>query len=278
MKNEIENKNKFPWWSLLVIPILIGEFLFYDHDYLISDLFDLFLIVFLLGYIHLTFKKTYKNIGMFVILLFSLLVIFPLIQIILYSSNDKHFVYNQEFLNYKKEIIQHEIENFESIDLVDSILISNHDNYLNCWISNDLINDTIIINGISVLIEKNHNINRPTDRNGGGYIQKTITLLSNTNKNNLLISIYNEPLKSGLLRMKNEYFHLKKIEQNPRLDIRRKDIWIDSISGFLLGNIKPISSISQIIQLFQILNLFILGIIMSQIILNSNYLIIKKGT
>lgn len=119
---------------------------------------------------------------------------------------------------------------------------------------------------------------RPVDKDFGGYTAKTLIIYSESNPDikSGCFNIIDETIEIAIrnkLEERNELLYLLK---NPIISVGYSDVWIECSTGFLLGNLRPISSISQILQLIQIFLLFVTATIVGNFISSTKSLMITK--
>lgn len=266
---------------LFIALLLIGPFLIENNNsILISILFFIGLIIFH-TLIYFSYKKTYKNLDKLVVLLGLIIIVFPISHLVLFNLDEDNYAYSKDFLNYQKDDIDDKLKSFYHHATLEKILNTNEPILIDESI---LFNkrDTIVEIGTYLLeISKRENPNYPSLGVGGlkrPPEQKSQIIISSINANKELISIdyAGRSIKTSIKAKLEERKELIQLKKSPISYVGYRDIWIDSFTGFILSNIKPVSFLPQIIQIFQVFIFFIIGSILSGFISNSKSFMLEK--
>lgn len=240
------------------------------------------ILALILTYVYL--RKKFARIGRFLTLISLHILILPGLQVAFFYSDYKQFAFNQDFLDQKVSIANQELKKLEGSDDFVQIIKDKKFSLLQSEIPDSCIGKKYKFDNYSIGFRKaERQRNRPNHRKSpsdtlsppNNYIKiGDIYFFDSKKKVSLLIS--NEKFIDVLTNAIKEREILISFIKNPVLAVRSNDIWLDSISGFLLGNVKPNSRISQMIQLIQVFNLFLLTLVLSEFIIKSNYFSIQQ--
>ena len=238
------------------------------------EIMFLILVVLILLYVLIVYSPRFKNLNTFILLLTSHLILLPILQIIIYANDSKQFAIDPNFINQKENEIENELRDYRNSEILSELLkskrLKNSDfSRYNEYISEDSTKFIIKSQGEFV---NNHPAADREERRSADY--HVIIIIRNTDS---IIIRRSEEISSkdairNLLKRKSE---LLRELNNPNRRIERMDLWLDSISGFLLGNIKPNSKLSQVVQLVQIFLLSTIAILFGDFIVNMDSLKIR---
>ena len=145
---------------------------------------------------------------------------------------------------------------------------------LESTVVDSLLGSTIKIDNFYLKIGERNNLRRPISRE---YIAKTIDVFTINSIDKIgTFNICEETIKEAINLKLDNRKKLLKVNSNFYDQIQFKDIWIETATGFLLGNLKPISFWTQLIQLIQIFILFIIATMTGNFISNCEILNIEK--
>lgn len=247
---KIMTKKEF---SFIIIPTLFISILKYIFGKEISikygeTVFLIFLAV-ILYYLFILTKERYSNMSTFYFLTFLLIGLLPYFHYLNYSYNKGNYNFNNEYLD--KNIINYkqELENYKDSVFIFDLKSKFHNTKIN------LLEDrkqkikeyTFIVKSISKDDE------RPNDRSR----EKEVDIF----KNNIRITtlkLESGNLIDGINKFTKEMNLLNTKIQNPKQFIPYNDIWLDSVTGFVFGFIKPLSKLSQIIRFLQLITAYFL--------------------
>jgi hypothetical protein len=145
---------------------------------------------------------------------------------------------------------------------------------MNKRINDSLVSKKIFYKDYYLKILTNENSRKRTREKAH---DKIIEFYSINSKKLATIYLSSGTLISGINEKVRERNKLLILLNNPKKDIHFADLWLDTISGFIFSNIKPLTRLPQIIQLLQIFSLFIFGYMMTTFIdTSSKFKITKK--
>lgn len=247
---KIMTKKEF---SFIIIPTLFISILKYIFGEELSikygeTAFLIYLAV-ILYYLFILTKERYSNMSTFYFLTFLLIGLLPYFHYLNYSYNKENYSFNNEYLD--KNIINYkqELENYKDSVFIFDLKSKFHNTKIN------LLEDrkqkikefTFIVRSISKDDE------RPNDRSR----EKEVDIF----KNNIRIAtlkLESGNLIDGINKFTKEMNLLNTKIQNPKQFIPYYDIWLDSVTGFIFGFIKPLSKLSQIIRFLQLITAYFL--------------------
>jgi len=272
------NKKKIDCELVLIISIfvvLLALLKLNQIKYQVAfEIMFLILVVLILLYVLIVYSPRFKNLNTFILLLTSHLILLPILQIIIYANDSKQFAIDPNFINQKENEIENELRDYRNSEILSELLkskrLKNSDfSRYNEYISEDSTKFIIKSQGEFV---NNHPAADREERRSADY--HVIIIIRNTDS---IIIRRSEEISSkdairNLLKRKSE---LLRELNNPNRRIERMDLWLDSISGFLLGNIKPNSKLSQVVQLVQIFLLSTIAILFGDFIVNMDSLKIR---
>lgn len=268
--------------SYLIYPIV---YFFSFRSTIFGDIAFAVTIVFILSVLYFFLKKKYHNSFRLVILLGLHLLIFPFIQVTVFKAHNSEFTFNSDFLNQKIILAKSDLSKIDGADGLKQIIHENKFHLINHEIPDKLIGKTFYFKDYSIAIKKadwrlwRHPNNRPSPSNKTKIINripKKIIIDFHSIQKRLNFEIANETFLEKINKIIHESKELTEFIKNPILIVKSNDIWLDSVSGFLLGNVKPNSRLSQIIQLIQLFNLFLITLILSDLIVNSKWLTLSR--
>jgi hypothetical protein len=199
----------------------------------------------------------------------------------LFSFDRNNYSYSEEYLRYQNTILEREIELYSDYNILEKLLDQKNDSILNSKVENYQVNTVINVGVFSLKVKKRSDMTRPVDRGHDGYEAKTINITRLTKPNEIIgsFNIIDEPIKKAIeikLIQRNEIISMIK---NPINYVQFKDVWLECTTGFLLSNIKPISSTAQLFQIIQVFILFVTATIIGNSLGSSKHFsITKKNT
>lgn len=258
-------------FSLLIISSLLISVLKYVFGAEISikygeTIFLIFIAVILFCLFNLT-RERYSNMSTFYFLTFLLIGLLPYFHYLNYSYDKENYSFNKEYLVRNIKNYKEELQNYK-----DSVFILDlHSKFQNVKINlleekkQKIKEYTFIVKSISKDDEK------PNDRNR----EKDVEIF----KNNIRITtlkLESGNLTEGINKFTREMNLLKTKIQNPKQFIPYNDIWLDSVTGFIFGFLKPLSKLSQIIRFLQLITAYFLFHMISSWLKTSKKLNISK--
>jgi len=232
----------------------------------------------LITYFYKVYKSKFNNLLNLYILILLIAFVFPLFHFILFSIDRNNYSYSEEYLRYQNSILECKIEPYSDYAILEELLDQKNDSILNSKVENVQVNTVIDIGSFSLLVKSRADLARPVDREADGYGAKTIDIARLTKPNEIIgsFNITDEPIKRAIeieLAERNEIMLMIK---NPINFVRFKDVWLECTTGFLLSNLKPISSIAQLLQIIQIFVLFVTATIIGNSIGSSKRMVITR--
>jgi hypothetical protein len=203
----------------------------------------------LLTYSYILTRKKYSNMSTFFFLSFLLIGLLPYLHYLNYSYNKENYSFNNEYLNKNIKNYKEELKNYK-----DSVFIFDLKSKLPNTKINLLEDRKQKIKEYTFIVKSNSKDDeRPNDRSG----EKEVDIF----KNNIRITtlkLESGKLIDGVNKFTEEVNLLNTKIQNPKQFIPYNDIWLDSVTGFVFGFIKPLSKLSQIIRLLQLITAYLL--------------------
>lgn len=268
------------FFIIFVIRYITEETFSINHGeiiYLVSILLVLFSLYSLT-------KKKYNNMSIFFSLTFLSFGILPYLHYLAYSTNQENYSFNSEYLSQNTKNYKENLKNYKDstfiLELQSKIFKAN----LNVKLDDSLLNKKQKIDEYIFILKsipyKHVSIpgggigNRPNDRD----INKILEIYKN-NQKSASLKLKSENLKDELDAFLNEKALLDAKIKNPKQFIPFRDIWLDSVTGFIFSFIKPLSKISQIIRLLQlVIAYFLFHMISSWLKLSKSLNITEKDS
>lgn len=286
MKKEKQDNKVDMLFVLIVFFLNYGIVYFFSfRSTIYGDIAFAVSLVFILGVLYFHLKKKYHNSLRLIILLGLHLLILPFIQVTFFKLNNSEFVFSSDFLNQKIILAKSDLSKIDGAEALKQIVRENKFHLLNHEIPDKLIGNTFYFRDYSIAIKKAdwRMGNRPNDRQPPNnkakivnQIPKKIIIRFFSIQKRLSFEIRNDTFLEQINKIINESNELNEFIKKPILIVKSNDIWLDSVSGFLLGNVKPNSRLSQIIQLLQLFNLFLITLVLSELIISSGWLTITR--
>lgn len=253
-----------------------------------GDIIFAFSLLSILLVLYIYLKKKYYNSFRLIILFGLHLLVLPFIQVSIFKYNNSEFVFNSEFLEQKIILAKNELRKIDGADALKQIIFDQKFELLNQEIPDKYIGKIFNFENYSISIESTdwRLYNRPNDRKSPSKKENTINVINHIpkkisvdffdNKKTITFQINNETFEKRINELINEFKELTKFIKDPILVVKSNDIWLDSVSGFLLGNVKPNSRLTQMIQLFQLFNLFLITLVVSELIISSGWITLQR--
>jgi hypothetical protein len=240
-------------FSLIIISSLLISVLKYVFGEEMSikygeTLFLIFIAVILFSLFNLT-RESYSNMSTFYFLTFMLIGLLPYFHYLNYSYDKENYSFNKEYLDRNIKNYKEELKNYkDSVSILD-LQTKFHNVKINLLEEKKqkIKEYTFIVKSISKDDE------RPNDRSR----EKEVDIF----KNNIRITtvkLESGNLIDGINKFTREMNLLKTKIQNPKQFIPYNDIWLDSVTGFIFGFLKPLSKLSQIIRFLQLITAYLL--------------------
>ncbi|MBS1536014.1 MAG: hypothetical protein JST78_13140 [Bacteroidetes bacterium] len=250
-------------FGFLILKILTQELVIFHTKYL--EIIYLFGLVSFLGFLYSRYKNTYRNLSLFFVLTFLLFGFLPYCHYLAYSSKSDNYNFSEEYLKNNIKLYKSNLEDYK-----DSVSVKELFSQLKQNKIDETLYDTIqSVGDFNLVFVKSHNSGAILP-NKAFFIQSTLTTFIGSrpndreNYNQVFITKKGEKkviklemkfkdlklVLANYIREKNEI--LKMINQ-PEKFVPFNDFWIDSVTGFTFSFIKPVSKISQIIRLTQLI-------------------------
>jgi hypothetical protein len=246
-----------------------------SHNYQnFAEIFFFIAIAFALLYFYLVYKKSYSNIGILAFTTFLILGVFPFSHFLIYNHNHDSYTVSQEYIYLRKNEIQLELNHYKDCDNLNIILNELPLDFLENSVDDSLIFQKIVYNDYYLEILPNKNLRRPTQRH---VKDKVIVFYNIANPEKLAsINLASESLIFGINEKIREREELTELLKNPKDDVHFGALWLDSITGFIFGNFKPLARLPQIIQILQIISWFFFVYMITTYLDNSSKFKIQK--
>lgn len=273
-KQIIDKKERNELYGILTICALFIFFFGFAEYYLIFQISFYLYLILIIGLIYVLFKSHYNNIKRFIVFLFLLIVVFPLIHDLLFRFTNNNYAFNEDYLNHRKKEISNTLLDYNDTD--ELLLISNTlpSDILNLVYDDKLIGKRYHYQNGSVLIAPELIGSDIRDRDRQPYYR--IEFYDLKSQKSAIIKIKEESIIEGIYSKINNKRVLEKELKQPETNIHFSDIWLDSITVFIFSNIKPIGRFTQIIQLFQVVTSFIFVYMLTTFLDNFKTLKITK--
>jgi hypothetical protein len=231
-----------------------------------ETVFLIFIALILLSLFNLT-RKRYTNMSTFYFLTFMLIGLLPYFNYLNYSYDKENYSFNKEYLEKNIKNYKEELKNYKDSVFILDLKSKFHNVKIN------LIEDqkqkikeyTFVVKSISKDNE------RPNDRSR----EKEVDIFKNSIKITTL-KLESGNLIDGINKFSREMNLLKTKIKNPKQFIPYNDIWLDSVTGFIFGFLKPLSKLSQIIRFIQLLTAYFLSHMISSWLKKSKILNISE--
>jgi hypothetical protein len=265
MKNNIKRRKKIvtieKYKGLLVISLYFIIRLFISTKYrVVSELIFFIAMTALIYIFYKVYRIAYENIGRLSVFIFLVMVLFPLSHYVIFKIDYKNYTFNKDYLEHKSREIDQELNFYNDLDsllLVAKIIPK--ETLLNNNIK-EIIGDTLKFKDY-ILVFKFENETEQYRSTPGDFVP--IMEVYHHEFKIADLELYYDNISNSINKKKKDKTDLIKFRNNPFIKIHIGDLWLDSVTGFIFGNIKPISRISQTIQVLQIIIIFILVYIIS---------------
>ncbi len=276
---EQRNISKKDFRALLFFCLIIIFKFFTNHiDSYATNLIFLIAVFGFITFLYKVNKSKFNNLLNLYILILLIAFIFPFFHFTLFSIDRNNYSYNEEYLIYQNTLLKREIKQYSDYAVLEELLDQKNDTILNLKVENLQVDTELNIGIFSLKVKRRRDLARPVDRDYDGYVAKTIDIVRLTNPNEIVgsFNIIDEPIKRAIEIELAERNELILMINNPINFVQFKDVWLECATGFLLGNLKPISSIAQLIQIIQIFIFFITATIIGNSIGSSRRLTITR--
>lgn len=260
MKVEIIKNRR---WILIILYLSIFIVRFTTSRRFYIEYSELIFLVFTALSTYVAFrllKNKYTNMGLFSILSFLLIGLFPYAHYVCYSSNRDNYSFNSDYLNQRTVAYEEELKYFKDSSYVQELSRNLNKIDINLKFDYSHIGQEQRI-GKYVFILKQLKKEwyllsvAPIPRNYTHGVTNKFLILKGKEKFNF--EMVNEDLISETNYFLNQKKMLKNKIKNSKQYIPFSDIWLDSVTGFVFAFIKPLSKISQIIRLLQLVTAYI---------------------
>lgn len=221
-----------------------------------GEIIYLISILFVLISLYSLTKKKYNNMSIFFSLTFLSFGLLPYCHYLTYSNNQENYSFNSEYLTQNTKNYKENLKNYKDSTLLLELKSKFYKVNRNIKLDDSLLNKKQKINDYFFILKsipyKHSSISgsvggRPNDRG----ISKIIDIYKNDQKITSL-KLKSENFNDEINTYLNEKDLLNAKIKNPKEHIPFRDIWLDSVTGFIFSFIKPLSKISQIIRLTQL--------------------------
>lgn len=243
---------------------------------------ELFFLVFIALSMFLAFwllKKNYTNMGFFSILSFLLIGFFPYAHYLCYSSNRDNYSFNSDYLTQRTEVYKEELKYFKDSNYVQELSRNLNKIDINLQFDYSHIGKEQRIGNYVFILKQFKKewylvSGAPRPRNYPEGETNKFLIIKGKEKFNF--EMVNEDLISETNYFLNQKKLLKNKIKNSKQYIPFSDIWLDSVTGFVFAFIKPLSKISQIIRLLQLVTAYFFFQMIASWIKQSKSLNIEK--
>lgn len=255
--------------NYIIITLMIVFFIRYCFEKNVSmkyvEIIYLFSISIILFCLFSITKHKYNNMSTFFILTFLLIGLLPYLHYLTYTNNKENYSFNKEYLQQSTKYYKEDLKNYKDSVFILELKYKFHNKNLNVEVNDTLMHKKQIANEYTFVL-KNEN----DDENLISGLPKPRRDDRDDDRGESLIDIYKANQKITTLKLEsknlkseiNRYIQEKNILnekiKNPKQYIPFSDIWLDSVTGFIFSFIKPLSKISQVIRLFQLLTAYFL--------------------
>jgi transposase-like protein len=214
-------------------------------------------IIFFLAY--RLFKKIYTNLSKFFILSFLLIGAFPYLHYLIYHSDKNNYTFNSDYLNQRILGYKENLKNYSDSTFIEQMFKNFKNSNISLATSVSAINKNQNF-GNYVFILKT--VKQDWYHIGGAPIPRGISFGRNNlfevsdGKNKFFFNTKGGNLKDEIILYLKEKQLLQTQISNPKQFVPFSDIWLDSVTGFVFAFIKPLSTKSQILRLFQIITAY----------------------
>ncbi len=256
--NKIKKEHLLYIFFVIAIICLIDFLTSDDQGYVLqASVVFLLALIKLLNVIYNKYKNKYNNVKYYLILLWLILIIFPLSHYACYYYDKDYYTLNQEYLIHNKDKSELELTKINKNINIDSLLITLPKYILEKKISNNLINKDIKYSNYTIKVRR-----QKKESSSSSNMQNSKSLFF-LNKKNALIGSIDEINDEKIIDVLNEKLkkktEIKRAAFISKNNIHFGDLWLDSITVFVFSNIKPVNRLPQLLQFFQIITLFIFG-------------------
>lgn len=264
----------------LLILILASRFLISNRfSFKYGELFFLIIVGLSMLFLHNSFKKKYNGMHLFFTLSFLLIGLFPYLHYLCYSSNRNNYSFDSDYLNQRVQEYKQELKYYkdstEIKDLFDKVIKSE----VNLKFDYSVIGKEQSVGEYKFILKQ---FNKkwylvsaaPRPRNYPEGSTNKFEIYKGNKKFNF--EMINDNLQSELIYFLSQKKQLENKIKKPKQFVHFSDIWMDSVTGFIFAFIKPLSKISQIIRLFQLIAAYFFFQMISSWIKESKRLNIEK--
>ncbi|MBP8115355.1 MAG: hypothetical protein KAY50_08360 [Chitinophagaceae bacterium] len=242
----------------------------------ISTWFLLIGVVIFSVLLYYQFKNKYVNISRILFLFISVFGLLPTFHCVLYKFDKNHYRLNEDFLNHKMGMLKKKLENYKDSTLVRDFLVSQNLNLDSLPKNNTSIDQyKIIINTLSR--DPRITVGRPNRLPHARSNESDFIFILDSNNRQILVDSFKRDftlrsyLSNYLNKLSIDKSHIEKSEF-----IDDKDIWVESISGFLFGDIETLSTVTKFLRLVQLILFYFLLTFVSKFIEKTNWFEVKK--
>lgn len=279
MKSKNEKISKLLATSPILLILVLRYIWFERFSIENGELIFLILVAVIFFFAHRFFKNLYTNLSKFFILSFLLIGAFPYLHYLIYHSDKKNYTFNSDYLNQRILSYKENLKYYSDTTFVEQMF----KNFKNSNIS--LSTDISAINqnqnfGNYVFILKTvkpswYQIEGAPIPEGISFGRNNLFEVSD-GKKKFFFKTKNGNIKNEIILYLKEKQLLQTQISNPRQFVPFSDIWLDSVTGFVFAFIKPLSTISQILRLFQIITAYFFFYMVSSWLKQSKLLDIEK--
>lgn len=274
--------NKILNWipGILLTFILITRLLISNRfSFKYGELFFLIILSLSLLLLYNIFKKKYTGMAVFSVLTFLLLGFLPYCHYLCYSSNKNNYSFNSEYITQRVNNSRQELKYYKDSTSIKELLVNLKSIDFDLKFNYGVIGKKQFVqNYIFILTQYNrkwyHISSLPIPKNYPfGETNKFIIYKGNKK---FKFEMINENLVDELIYFQNQKNLLQNKIKYPKQFVPFSDIWLDSVTGFIFAFIKPLSTTSQLIRLFQLISAYFFFNMISSWIKQSKGLNIEK--
>lgn len=225
-------------------------------------------------------KNKYTNMGLFSMLSFLLIGLFPFAHYLCYSSNRDNYSFNSEYINQRTEAYKEELNYFKDSSYVQELARNLNNIDINLKFDYSHIDKEQRIGKYAFILKqfkKEWYLVSGTPRPRNYPEGETNKFLIKKGNEKFNFEMVNEDLISETNYYLNQEKLLKNKIKTSKQYIPFSDIWLDSVTGFVFAFIKPLSKISQIIRLLQLVTAYFFFQMIASWIKQSKSLNIEKA-
>jgi hypothetical protein len=256
-------KKNYEILSSLLAPFLIFLMRIFSDSQgsVLSEYWFFILATIIVVVIHFVLNSFFKNAIFFSFGIYLLFGIFPFMHYLIYKNDKKSYNYESYYLQYKANLSKDKMNHYSSINILKDIKTKSSDSLLSLN-PHELLHRQLIQTQDYIITTQYHydfGKNHPDIKAQLDIYLKSGKMVSSIDINDA------ENIQGAINNYINKYNEVLNETKEPEKYLLISDFWLESITGFIFGDIKPLSTFAKLIRILQLL----VSIIFSLLIGNS---------